>query len=103
MDPRKRDEMEPLLEALLEGSLDEAGFSRLDRLLLGDPDAQRHYLHRVDLHHSLHWYAAGKATHRSLAVLRDARSSRPVLRALRIAAVAVLCLSLGAVVVVRRT
>lgn len=95
MDPRKREEMDPLLEALVEGSLDEAGFSRLDRLLLDDPEAQRHYLHRLDLHHSLHWYAAGKATHRSLTVLRDARSSGPLLRALRIAAVALFCLSLG--------
>jgi hypothetical protein len=102
MDPRRRDELEPLLEALMEGSLDEAGFGRLDRLLLGDPEAQRYYLRRIDLHHSLHWYAAGKATHRSLAALRVTRTERPVLRAVRIAAVALLCLSLGAVLAVRR-
>ena len=49
-----RKEIILLAEAFLEGTLDEAGAARLDRLVSGDPEAARLYVKYIELHAELH-------------------------------------------------
>ena len=77
----KRERLDGLLEALFEDRAGAAEFEELDRLLRDDPEMQREYLHKIDLHHAVRWQMAGEATYRSLAALKDVRPEpkvRPV-------------------------
>ena len=97
MDDAQRERLNELTEMLAEGQADEAAFLELDRLLLNDPEAQRHYLRRIDLHHSLEWMVAGDATWRAMKRMREAGLApvRPAGRRLRIAAAAVIFVALA--------
>jgi hypothetical protein len=76
MDPKKREAIESAVEALIEGAEPEAAARELDALLRDDPEAQRLYLRRIDLHHALRWQAAGRATYRSFSKLRASAAAR---------------------------
>jgi len=97
MDGAKQERLGELIETLLEGRADETTARELDRLLLDDPEAQRFYLRRVDLHHSLGWSVAGEATWRAMGRIREAGLApvRPPGRVLRAAAAAVLFFALA--------
>lgn len=52
-DPTPRHEALPLIEALLDGTIDDAGFARLDELLCEDPGARKLYRTLANLHAAL--------------------------------------------------
>ena len=85
LDPDKLLRLEALLDAIFEDRAGTAEYEELEVLLRDDPDAQREYLHRIDLHHAVRWQAAGEATYRSFAALREAR---PLSRWVKFAAAA---------------
>ncbi len=97
MDVAKQERLGELIETLLEGRADEASALELDRLLLDDPEAQRYYLLRVDLHHSLGWSIGGEATWRAMRRIREAglAPGRRSGRVWRATAAAALFLALG--------
>lgn len=57
----RRDELHALCEAAIEGRLTHEQRDRLERLVLEDPEARRHYAEAVHQHASLHWSAADPA------------------------------------------
>ena len=59
MSEREKRELEDLLQAVCEESLDEAGQERLSVLLAGDEEAQRTYIELLDLHAALAWEFTG--------------------------------------------
>ncbi|QDU61194.1 FecR protein [Planctomycetes bacterium Pan216] len=71
LDARRRAELDALIEDLCRGAVDAEGMVRLDSLLRDDSEAQRYYLHQIDLHHSLRWELTSRLTHRSLATIKQ--------------------------------
>ena len=53
---------------------------QLNDLLLNDPDAQRYYLHQIDIVNELRWQLTGEATHRSITQLKQNATRPPVLQ-----------------------
>ena len=66
--------LDELIDAVCNGTADAATFEALDRLLRDDPEAQRRYLRRIDLHHTLQWMTAGEATADAVRALRPRRA-----------------------------
>ncbi|MHC4996185.1 MAG: FecR family protein, partial [Planctomycetota bacterium] len=67
--PQARLRLESLIDTLCDQRLDAAGFDELNALLAAHEEARRHYLYRVDLHHTLRWNARANATHRAVGEL----------------------------------
>ncbi|HYE99859.1 MAG TPA: hypothetical protein VEJ18_13155 [Planctomycetota bacterium] len=86
--------LDELVEAVCDGTADAATYEALDRLLRDDPDAQRRYLRRIDLHHSLQWMTAGEATADAVRALRP----RPVPMGRAVAAVLLVAVAAGLLV-----
>jgi hypothetical protein len=67
-----RSQLEDLLEALVNSSLDDEGLVQLTRLLDGDDEAQLRYIEMLDLHQSIRWQITSTATFESVRSLRSA-------------------------------
>ncbi|MDX1564320.1 MAG: hypothetical protein R3236_02890 [Phycisphaeraceae bacterium] len=62
--------LDELIDSVLENRIDAADLDRLQQRLLNDAQAQRHYLHRLDLHQALRWAVASAATCESIRAMK---------------------------------
>lgn len=74
--PEKRQALDDAIDALLEADVEAPDLRPLEELLRDDPEAVRHYLHRIDLHHSLKWAVTGETFREAVAAARPPRTSR---------------------------
>lgn len=65
-------ELDAYIDALCDERLNQEGFTCLNDLLDTQEAARRHYLYRMDLHHTLRWNGRALATHRAIGQLIEA-------------------------------